>query len=92
MNDLFKKFSRAAKVVSSNNNPIRQRIYSAFFDYLSDINTDDLPGKIQPIYDALAEKLLSTEPFGDIGEDEARNLAKDILHITDVLRDQRKLP
>ncbi len=89
MTDLLKRFSKAAKAVSSNNNPIRQLVYSAYNDHLSVIDTDDLPEEIQPIYDAFTDRLSSTEPPGDIGNDEARNLAKDILYITDVLREQR---
>ena len=89
MTDLLKRFSKAAKAVSSNSNPIRQLIYNAYNDHLSDINTDDLPEEIQPIYDAFTERLSSTEPSGDIGNDEASHLAKDILYMTDVLRDQR---
>jgi len=89
MTDLLKRFSKAAKAVSSNNNPIRQLIYSAYNDHLSDINTDDLPEEIQPIYGAFTDRLSSTEPPGDIGNDEASHLAKDILYMTDVLRDQR---
>ena len=89
MTDLLKRFSKAAKALSSNNNPIRQLIYKAYNDHLSDIKTDDLPGEIQPIYDAFTNRLSSTEPPCDIGNDEAIHLAKDILYMTDVLRHQR---
>jgi hypothetical protein len=89
MTDLLKRFSKAAKAVSSSNNPIRQLIYNAYNYHLSDINTDDLPEEIQPIFDAFTDRLSSTEPPGDIGNDEASHLAKDILYMTDVLRDPR---
>lgn len=89
MTDLLKRFSKAAKAVSFTDKPVRQLIYNAYNDHLSDINTDDLPEEIQPIYSALADRLLSAEPPGDIGNDEASHLAKDILYMAEVLRYQK---
>jgi len=51
MDDMLEKFSEAAKTISSNKNPLRKSVYGAYVDYLSDINTEDLPEDIQIIYD-----------------------------------------
>jgi hypothetical protein len=89
MTDLLNRFSKAAEVVSSKNKPLRQLIYDAYNDHLSEVNTDDLPEEIQLIYAALTYRLSSIEPPGDIGNDEASHLAKDISYMTDVLRYQK---
>jgi len=81
MSDLLKKFSEAAKTVSSKNNPMRECVYGAYRDHLSNIDMDDLPEGIQIIYEAVTDRLT-----GDIGEDEAGFLAKDILHMADVIK------
>ena len=51
MDDMLEKFSEAAKIISSNKNPLRKSVYGAYVNYLSDINTEDLPEDIQIIYD-----------------------------------------
>ena len=86
MTDLVKKFSDAAKTISSSNNPMRECVYSAYVDHISDIDIDDLPEELQIIYEAVTNRLTSVEPTGDIGNDEASYLAKDILYMSDVLR------
>jgi len=86
MSDLLKKFSEAAKTVSSNSNPMRVCVYGAYRDHLSNIEMDDLPEGIQIIYEAVTDRLTSIEPPGDIGEDEAGFLAKDILHMADAVQ------
>ena len=86
MTDLLKKFSAAAETVKSNSNPVRVCVYGAYREHLKDINTDDLPENIQIIYESVRDRLTSAEPKGDIGEDEAGNLAKDILHMADVVK------
>ena len=92
MPDLFKKFSEAAKTVKSNNNPVRECVYGAYRDHLSNIDMDDLPEDIQIIYEAVTDRLTSVEPPGDIGIDEAGYLAKDILHMADVIKANHRKP
>ena len=86
MTDLLKKFSAAAETVKSNSHPVRVCVYGAYREHLQDINPDDLPENIQIIYESVRDRLTSAEPKGDIGEDEAGNLAKDILHMADVVK------
>ena len=90
MDDLLKKFSEAAKIISSEKNPMRESVYCAYVDHLSDIKTDDLPEDIQIIYESVAMRINSTIPPGDVGDNEAAYLAKDILYMADVLKEQFK--
>ena len=90
MTDLLKKFSAAAETVKSNKKPVRACVYGAFREHLKDINPDDLPENIQIIYESVRDRLVSTRPRGDIGEDEAGYLAKDILHMADEVRSKSK--
>jgi len=53
---------------------------------------DDLPEDIQIIYEAVTDRLTSVEPPGDIGIDEAGYLAKDILHMADVIKANHRKP
>jgi hypothetical protein len=92
MSDLLKKFSDAAETVKSNNNPVRECVYGAYRDHLRKINSDDLPKGIQIIYESVIDRLTSVEPPGDIGEDEAGFLAKDILHMADVIKANHRGP
>ena len=86
MTDPLKKFSKAVETIVSNKKPIRKCIYNVYRNHLSDINSEDLPEDIQPIFDALIDRLTSADPPGDIGVDEAGYLAKDILYIADALK------
>ena len=90
MTDLLKKFSAAAETVKSNNNPVRVCVYGAYREHLKDINPDDLPDNIQIIYESVKDRLTSARPKGDIGEDEAGHLAKDILYMADVVTSNAK--
>ena len=92
MTDLLKKFSAAAETLKSNNNPVRVGVYGAYREHLKDINPDDLPKNIQIIYESVRDRLASVRPKGDIGEDEAGYLAKDILHMADVVKADYKKP
>ena len=49
MTDLIKKFSEAAKTVSSKKDPMRECVYGAYHNHLSDINSEILPEDIQII-------------------------------------------
>ena len=86
MTDLLKKFSAAAETIKSNTTPIRVCVYGAYSEHLKDINPDDLPENIQIIYESVRDRLTTVRPTGDIGEDEAGYLAKDILHMADVVK------
>ena len=86
MPDLLKKFEKAAEKISfSEKEDIRECVYCAYVDHLSDINADDLPGDIQIFYESVKMRLTSTAPPGEISDVEARWIAKDILFIKDIL-------
>ena len=91
MADLLTKFTEAAKIVSSNKNQLRECVYCAYVDHLSGIDLDDLPEDIQIIYESVEMRLTSKEPAGDIGNDEADYLAKDILYMADVVKAQHRM-
>ena len=86
MADLHKKFCEAAKMISFDENAIKQCVYGAYTDHLSDINAADLPEKIQIFYESVKIRLTSVVPPGDISNEEAAHLAKDILYMADVVR------
>ena len=90
MADLYKKFVEAAKMISFAEKPLQECVYCAYVDYLSDINTADLPEEIQIFYDSVKIRLTSVVPPGDIGSEEAVYLAKDILYMADVLEGHYK--
>ena len=85
MADLKNKFSEAAKMISSDETSIKSCVYSAYVDYLSDINSVDLPEEIQIFYESVKIRLTSVVPAGDISNQEAFHVAKDILFMADVL-------
>jgi hypothetical protein len=89
MPDLLTKFSKAAKKISSEKNDIRECVYCAYVDHLSDINTDDLPSEIRIFYESVKMRLTSTIPPGKISDDEASWIAEDILHMANVIRIQQ---
>jgi len=85
MVDLQKKFTEAAKAVSSNNSPMKKCVYCAYIDYLSDIDTNELPEEIQIIFESVKMRIISTIPPSDIGDDEAAYLAEDILYMEEIM-------
>lgn len=91
MTDLLKKFSEAAKMVSSNRNHLRENVYCAYLDHLCNIKLDELPEEIQIIYESVELRLISTVPPGDIGKDDADYLAKDILYMADVVKERYRM-
>jgi hypothetical protein len=88
MTDLLNKFSDALEVLSSNKQNMREGVYCAYLDHLSDINLNELPEDVQIIFESVTDRLTSAEPPGDIGNDEASYLAKDILYMANVLSAQ----
>lgn len=90
MSDVLNKFVEAAEKLSSDTTSMRERVYGAYLDHLSGINTDDLPEEIQVIYESVEMRLISVTPAGDIGDDEAIYLAKDILFMADVMQSYHK--
>ena len=90
MDDLLKKFSEAAKIISASKNPMQESVYCAYVAHLSDINTEALPEDIQIIYESVEMKINSTIPPGDVGDNEAGYLAKDIIYIADMLKSQNR--
>lgn len=89
MKDLLKKFSAAAQTLKSSAHPVRVGVYGAYREHLKDINPDDLPENIQVIYESVKDRLTSVKPMGDIGEDEAGHLAKDILYMADIVKSSK---
>lgn len=87
MADLQKKFSDAAKMISFDETAIQKCVYGAYMDHLSDINTDDLPEEIQIFYESVKIRLTSVFPAGDISNQEAFHVARDILFLADALRE-----
>jgi hypothetical protein len=92
MSTLLNRFTTAAKIISSDNTSIRECVYGAYRDHLSNIVTDDLPEEIQVIYESVTDRLTSVEPPGDIGIDEASHLAQDILYMADTIQANYKKP
>ena len=92
MTNLLNRFTTAAKIISSDNTPIRECVYGAYRDHLSNIISDDLPEEIQIIYESVTDRLTSVEPPGDIGTDEASYLAQDILYMADTIQANCKKP
>ncbi len=92
MPDLLKKFAKAAKEISSEKTDIRKRVYGAYVEHLSDIDIADLPEEVQIIYEPVTDRLTSLEPPGEISNQEAGYLAKDILYMADVVRSHLKKP
>jgi hypothetical protein len=90
MADLYKKFSEAVKMISFAERSLQECVYCAYIDYLSDINSADLPEEIQIFYESVKIRLTSVVPPGDIGSEEAVYLAKDILYMADVLKGHYK--
>ena len=86
MPDLIDKFEKAAKEISSKENSIRERVYCAFVDHLSDINPDGLPWEIRIFYESVKIRLTSTIPSDGINDDEANWIAKDILYMADLMK------
>jgi hypothetical protein len=90
MPDLIKKFSKATEKIFSKKNDIREGVYCAYVDHLSDISTDDLPEDVQIIYESVTERLMSAEPAGKVSDDEANWIAEDILYMADGIRINNK--
>ena len=81
MPDLIEKFEKAAKEISSKENSIRECVYCAFVDHLSDINPDDLPWEIRIFYESVKIRLTSTVPSGAINDDEANWIARNVEYV-----------
>ena len=92
MTDLMKKFSEAAKAVSSSKTPMWESVKQAYVDHLSDISTDDLPEEIQIFYDSVKLRVNSVEASGHISNDEARYIASDIIYLADVISSALRNP
>ena len=92
MPDLLKKFSKAVKMISSEKKDIRECVYCAYVDHLSDISTDSLPEEIQIFYDSIKLRITSVEAFGHIDNDEASYIANDIMYMADVISSGLRKP
>ena len=91
MSDLHRKFSKATERILSEKNDLRQGVYGAYVDHLSDTDPDDLPRGIQIFYQSVKTQLTSTIPPGKMSFDEANWIAKDILFIADVIKIHNRL-
>ena len=92
MTELMKKFSEAAKAVSSSKTPMWESVKQAYVDHLSDISTDDLPEEIQIFYDSVKLRVKSAEASGHISNDEASYIANDIIYLADVISSALRKP
>ena len=92
MTDLMKKFSEAAKAVSSSKTPMWECVKQAYVDHLSDISADDLPEEIQIFYDSVKLRVKSAEASGHISNDEASYIANDIIYLADVISSALRNP
>ncbi len=92
MTDLMKKFSEAAKALSSSKTHTWECVKQAYVDHLSDISTDDLPEEIQIFYDSVKLRVKSVEASGHISNDEASYIANDIIYLADVISSALKKP
>jgi hypothetical protein len=92
MTDLMKKFSEAAKAVSSSKTPMWESVKQAYVDHLSDISTDDLPKEMQIFYDSVKLRVKSVEASGHISNDEASYIANDIIYLVDVISSALRKP
>jgi hypothetical protein len=92
MTDLMKKFSEAAKAVSSSKPSMWECVKQAYVDHLSDISTDDLPEEIQIFYDSVKLRVKSAEASGHISNDEASYIANDIIYLADVISSALRKP
>ena len=85
MIDLRDKFSEAAKAVSSSKNPMWECVRQAFIDHLSEIRREDLPEQLRIFFDSVRLRVNTGETLGQINNDEASYIAKDILYMADVI-------
>ena len=92
MTDPMKKFSEAAKAVSSRKTSMWECVKQAYVDHLSDISTDDLPEEIQIFYDSVKLRVKSAEASGHISNDEASYIANDIIYLADVISSALRKP
>jgi len=86
MNKILKKFSLAVEDISSDTKSMQELVYDAYHEHLSDIDPDELPEEIKPVFEAVSEKLVSGEPIKDFGNDEAAHFSEDIRYMYDVIR------
>ncbi len=85
MSTVIKRFSDAARIITSNNRPMRECVYDAYLNHLNGIHTEELPWKLQFIYDSVKLRLTAVIPDGNISNDEASHIAADILYLADML-------
>ena len=77
MSALLQKFSEASKMVSSSQKQMKERVYDAYFNYLEDVKSDELPEKIRITFDSVKLRLISTIPYGHIDNCDAAHVAED---------------
>ena len=86
MKEILKKFSLAVEDLSSNKKSIQELVYRVYHEHLSDIDSDQLPGEIKPVFEAVSEKLTRGKPAKDFGIDEAAHFAQDIQYMFKVIK------
>ncbi len=85
MPTVIKRFSDAARIITSATKPMRECVYGAYLNHLNGIHTEELPWELQFIYDSVKLRLTAVIPDGNISNDEAGYIAADILYLADVL-------
>ena len=90
MADLLKKFTEAAKAVSSNNPTNWESVKCAYIDHLSEISTESLPEKLQIFFESVKLRFSTADVIGNIKDDEASYIAQDIEYMADMLHSESK--
>ena len=86
MSAILQKFSEASNLVSFSQKQMRDRVYDAYFNYLEDVKSDELPEKIRIIFDSVRLRLISTMPYGHIDNCDAAHVAEDIHYLAGFMR------
>lgn len=92
MVDLLRKFTEAAKAVSSNNAVNWEFVNRAYMVHLSDICTDSLPEKLKIIFESVKLRLSTGNIIGTINDTEANYIAQDIVYMADVICSGNTMP
>ena len=91
MSALLQKFCEASKMVSSSQKQLKEVVYDAYFNYLEDVKSDDLPEKVRITFDSVKLRLMSTIPYGYIDDRDAAYVADDIHYLAGFMRAHRDI-
>ena len=90
-----KKFTAAVVEMATSPKTIQERVGDAFINHLMRLETEELPEEIRIKFGSMFQKLTTCEPVGNKGTvqttvdqmntDEGIELAKDIVHMADIV-------